>query len=447
MVKAGLIGDNGSLTKIIKATSVATADSAKIIDSYRKGSAIDPANAAKLLPSAEKNALVARYEAEIKALEQQLTIAADDKQKQEIAAKLDETKKKKDDIYTLTPIDLEREKNATQKQININNNLVADYDNQIKILTEQLAKTTDPGNKSALQASIDAYKKNKEALDKNTEGLKASEAAFAKYNTETLPSLIRALTESQDPAKAVRVAGEDFNNIYQKDSTGKATNYIKDIAQLRAESAKYVEAIGSKYAIDNSSQAESEAIAGLKAARDNRITLPSGESGMRETVANRINLTDQIVKIQQVESQRVIAAKTLEAEKLKVLTSSGSLAEQEARIKAADISIEIAQKNLETKEREIQEYAQFPRKVVELEQQAATMRVQIEQQVADKQRAIRDREFALRQTQYRPQYRTPQNRSSGAKGGELRCNLQECPRLRSLKKTTSSKSSMRIAPD
>ena len=344
---------DGSLTALTNRILDARIDTTKILATYRTGGALDVANTEKL------------------------------KQGQE-----------------LTSGDLEREKLQTTSRIDRNNALVSDYDTKLKSLNEQLEKQKDPGNRALLKNAIDGYTAQKDAILKNTEALKSSEAAFTKYNAETLPGLVRALKETQDPTKAVGLAAEDFNNIYQKDSTGATTAYVKDIAQLRAESVKYVEAIGSKYAIDNSASAESEAIAGLKTARDNRITLPNGDSGMRETVANRINLTDQIVKIQQVESQRIIATKTLETEKLKVLTSSGSLAEQEARIKTADISIEIAQKNLETKQKEIEEYREFPRKVVELEQQAATMRVQLEQQVADKQRAIREREFALSQSQF-----------------------------------------------
>lgn len=300
----------------------------------------------------------------------------------------------------LTSADVEREKLQTTDRIDRNNNLVADHDTKLKALNEQLAKQTDPANKALLTDSIKAYTAQKDALVKNTEGLKAAEAAFNKYHSETLPGLIRALKETQDPTKAVGVAAEDFNNIYQKDSAGNITKYVKDIAQLRSESAKYVEAIGTKYSIDNTIGAEESAIEGLKAARDNQITLSTGDFGYRETIANQLSLTDQIVKVQQAGSQKLIAAKTLESEKLKVLTSSGTLAEQEAKLKSQDLSIDVIETNLKAKEAEIQEYARFPRKVVELEQQAATMRVQLEQQVADKQRAIRERDFALRQSQF-----------------------------------------------
>lgn len=319
----------------------------------------------------------------------------------------------------LTSADIEREKLQTSAQIDRNNNLVADYDTKLKSLNEQLEKQKNPENKALLQNAINAYTAQKDALIKNTEGLKAASEAFAKYYTETVPGLIRALAESQDPTKAVKLAGDDFNNIYQKDSSGATTAYIKDIAQLRAESAKYNEAIVSKYAIDNSANAEAEAIANLKSQRDNQITLPTGESGKRETIANQIAITDQIVKIQQEQTTKVIAAKTLEVDRLKVLTSQGALSETTARIQTANKQIEISQETLAAKEREIQEYAQFPRKVVELERQAATMRVQLEQQVADRQLAIRERAFALAQAQFDIQVETLKTTQAELRIGNL----------------------------
>lgn len=302
----------------------------------------------------------------------------------------------------LTKADIAREKIATDAQIERNKSLVANYDKDIANLEEQLGKQQDAGNKAILQNSIDLYKAQKSALDKNTEALNASSQAFAKYNEETLPGLNRALKENSDPtgAKAVGLAAEDFNAIYQKDSEGKDTKYIKDIAKLRDDARKYIEAIATKYSIDNSAGAESEAIANLKAARDNQITTSTGQSGYRQTINQRLGLTDQIVKIQAAESQKIIASKTLEAERLKALTSAGVLAEREAQNQSINISIEVTRQKLAAKEREIGEYAQFPRKVVELEQEAAAIRVQIEQQVADQQKGIRERDFALTQARF-----------------------------------------------
>lgn len=338
----------------------------------------------------------------------------------------------------LTESDVAREKIQVDSQIERNKNLTANYDKDIANLEEQLEKQKDAGNKAALQSSIDVYKAQKSALDKNTEALNASSQAFAKYNLETLPGLNRALKENSDPtgAKAVGFAAEDFNAIYQKDSEGKDTKYIKDIAKLRDDAGKYIEAITTKYSIDNSAGAESEAIANLKSARDNQVTTSTGQTGFRQTINQRLALTDQIVKIQGAESQKIIAAKTLEAERLKALTSQGLLADREAQTQSADISIEITRQKLALKEREIGEYAEFPRKVVELEQEAASIRVQIEQQVADRQKGIRERDFALTQAKFDQQL--DRLKTVQAQGGIVGADVGEKSSAIELAKTKSA---------
>ncbi len=392
--KGGTLGESAKLIKAIDKASTASIDISK---SYRLGSAYDDRNAEKLKPSAEKNAAVAKYEAEIKVLEAQLLAEQDPDKKKTISTNLEEAKTNKDGIYTITAADIDREKSKVNNQIEQNKLLTSDYDAKIKILNEQKEKITDPQLKATLDNQIAIYTSSKDALEKNTEGLKANSEAFAKYQLETLPGLIRALKETTDPNKAITLAGEDFNNIYQKDADGKATTNIKDIAALRADSAKYLEAIGTKYAIDNSAGAEADAIAGFKTARDNKITLPDGSDGFRETIQQRLALTGEIVKIQAAGSQKLIAGKTLENEQLKVLTAKGSLADRDAQIQSQQISTDITREKLAAKEREIEEFAAYPRKVVELEQEAAQLRVQVEQQVADAQKAIRERNFNLTQ--------------------------------------------------
>jgi uncharacterized protein YdcH (DUF465 family) len=347
------IGDNGSLVSLNKAINAASDRTKDATTAYAQGGAIDLNNAAALAAG-----------------------------------------------KTLTASDIEREGNATKSYITRNQNIISDYDNQLKNLNETLEKTQDPGNRSALTANINALEKSKEQLEKNTSALKLSADAFAKYNLETLPGLIRALKETKDPNKAIALAEEDFNQQFQKGGDGKITAYTKNIAELRQDSSKFVDSVMQKYQIDNSGDAESAAIDKIKTARDNQITLSTGDSGYRETIANRLALTDSIVKIQATASERTIAIKTLENEKIKVLNTSGGIADREAQIESERIALDTAQNRLTAKEQEIREYAEFPKKVVELEQQAATMRVQIEGQVAATQKNIRDRAFTLDQARY-----------------------------------------------
>jgi uncharacterized protein YdcH (DUF465 family) len=347
------IGDNGSLVSLNKAINAASDRTKDATTAYAQGGAIDLNNAAALAAG-----------------------------------------------KTLTASDIEREGNATKSYITRNQNIISDYDNQLKNLNETLEKTQDPGNRSALTANINALEKSKEQLEKNTSALKLSADAFAKYNLETLPGLIRALKETKDPNKAIALAEEDFNQQFQKGGDGKITAYTKNIAELRQDSSKFVDSVMQKYQIDNSGDAESAAIDKIKLARDNQITLSTGDSGYRETIAGRLALTDSIVKIQATASERTIAIKTLENEKIKVLNTSGGIADREAQIESERIALDTAQNRLTAKEQEIREYAEFPKKVVELEQQAATMRVQIEGQVAATQKNIRDRAFTLDQARY-----------------------------------------------
>jgi hypothetical protein len=417
-------GTLGELNRLVLATNSASTATIAVSKSYGTGSALDKLNAEKLKPSAEKNAAVAKYEAEIKVLEAQLAQATDPDQKKTISTSIGEAKTKRDGIYTLTTADIEREKLAVNNRLEQNKALTADYDNQIKILNEQKDKITDPQLKAVLDGQIKGYTDSKEALEKNTEGLKNNSEAFAKYQLETLPGLIRALKETSDPVKAVDLAGEDFKNIYQNDASGKATTNFKDIATLRADSAKYQEALLSKYSVDNTPAAETTAIEGLKSARDNKITLANGESGFRETIAQRIAMTGEIVKIQAAGSDKIIAAKTIESEKLKVLTSKGALGERDAQIQSQTIGIDVAREKLAAKEREIKEYAGYPLKTVQLEREAAQLRIAVEQQVADKQRAIRDRAFTLSQAKFDIQAATLKTAESRGQLGTIDANEQ-----------------------
>jgi hypothetical protein len=347
------IGDEGGLTKLIRATSKASEDSSKAIATYAAAGALDTSNAAKL-KNGEK----------------------------------------------LTASDVEREGLQVTNQIDRNKNIGSDYDSQLKNLNEQLEKTKDPVNRNLILNSINAFTKSKEQLEKNTEALKASKAAFDKYNLETLPGLVLALTESKDPNKAVGIAKEEFENIYQKDGSGKTTALIKDIATLRQDSEKFINAALEKYQIDNAGNAEATAVESLKTARDSQITLPSGENGYRQTISQRLALTDQIVKVQATETERVLAIKAQESDKLRVLVSQSALQERDAQEKGQQIAIDVAQAKLNAKQAEIAEYAQFPKRVVELEQQAASLRIALEQQVADAQKTSRERGFALTQSRY-----------------------------------------------
>ncbi|WP_310410589.1 phage tail tape measure protein [Chamaesiphon sp. OTE_8_metabat_110] len=300
----------------------------------------------------------------------------------------------------LTTSDIDREKLYTQNLLDRNANFIAGLDKQISELDKNIGNIQDPGQKEILQNQIKSLQANRDALNKNSESVKAATEKFAKYNLEVLPGLIRALTETKDPGKAVDLAAEDFNQVYEKDAAGKATSYFKDISKLRQDSAKYIDAIEQQYAVSNGATAEADAVSKLKEARDNKLTLPDGTTGNRETIANQIALTDKIVKIKEAESGRIIAAKNLEADRIKVLATAGAKSQIDAQLQSQDIAIAITNEQISAKEQEIQEYAAYPRKVVELEQQAAKLRINIEQQTADRLKTIRERDFNLRQARY-----------------------------------------------
>ncbi len=300
----------------------------------------------------------------------------------------------------LTASDIDREKLYSQNLIERNANFIAGLDKQISELEKNVENIQDPDQKAILQNQIKSLQANRNALNKNSESVKAASEQFTKYNLEVLPGLIRALAETKDPNKAVNLAAEDFNQVYEKDAAGKATNYFKDISKLRQDSAKYIDAIEQQYSVNNTASAETDAISKLKAARDNKLTLPNGTTGNRESIANQIAITDKIAKLQEAGSQRIIAAKNLEVDRLRVLTTAGSRSQIDAQLQSSDIAIEISNEQLKAKEREIQEYAAYPRKVVQLEQEAAKLRIAIEQQTAEQIKTIRERNFSLRQANY-----------------------------------------------
>jgi phage gp16-like protein len=299
----------------------------------------------------------------------------------------------------LTSADLALEAATAQARIAKDSKASDEAGAQIKAMTETMEGLKDPQAKAVLQQGIDNITSSKKALDDNTAKLKQSTEAFQTYQKETIPALKTALTESNDLDKTVANARTDFDKTNVKGADGQDTQFVKSISVLRQESSKLVDAISQKFAIDNSAGANETAIAGLKQVRDNRITV-DGVSGFRNQVADRLKLTDEIVKIQQTEADRVIGIKELENQRLKTLVTSGKMGEIEAQQATADASIEIARIKLAEKQQEIREYAEFPRKVTELEQQAAGMRIAIAEQEAAKIKAMREREFNLKQAQY-----------------------------------------------
>jgi hypothetical protein len=300
----------------------------------------------------------------------------------------------------LTQTDLDREQLFSKSQIERNNNIVQGLDKQIDEITKNIDIVKDPEQKELLKNQIKSLQGNRDALAKNTDRLKAAAEQFATYNLNTLPSLIRALAESKDPKKAIELSRQDFLDTYQKDAAGNATKFYKDIAQLRQDTAKYIDAVEQQYNIDNSASAEADAVAKLKEARDRQIILPDGTSGYTESIANRQAITDKIVKIQEAQSQRIIAAKNLEVDRIKVLVAKGETSQTDAQLATSAIAIDISKEQLAAKEKEIQEYSAYPQKVVQLEQEAAKLRVQIEEQTAERIKAIREREFELNQARY-----------------------------------------------
>lgn len=298
--------------------------------------------------------------------------------------------------------DLERENQRFQAQKSRNEQLISQFDQQIKKQRETIDQVTDPELKASYQGQLDAVIAQRNALEKRNELLKQGNEEFTKYYTEILPGLKRAITETTNLQQALSNAQNTFNQQFKLDADGKTTPFFKDISTLRTEAQQLQSSIleayqGGQFEKGGVGAGEVDVANRLRNIRDNRINLADSTTGFRLGVNDRIAATQQIVEFEQSASKQRGEILKLDAEKIKLQQQQRVISSEQAERQITKIQLETIQESLRQKEIEIKEYAQFPVRKAQLEREAAAIRVQIEQAVANESNQILERQRQRRQ--------------------------------------------------
>lgn len=313
----------------------------------------------------------------------------------------EETNKKIAQGIKLSGEDFEREKILFEGRKQRNELLINQFDQQIEQQQKYINALTDPALKSSMQGQLDSVIAQRDALEKRNEALKQGNEEFTKYYAEILPGLKRAITETTNFQQALSSAEASFNQVFKLDASGKATAYFKDISTLRNEAQQLQSQILENYETgafeSGGNVAELEVVRRLTQVRDNKITLADGTSGFRLSLGDRMAATQQIIDFEQAASKQRDQALKLDAEKIKLQQQQRVISTKEAERQIAKIQLQGIQEALIQKETEIKQYAQFPVRKAQLEREAAAIRVQIEQAVANESNRILERQTQRRQ--------------------------------------------------
>ena len=313
----------------------------------------------------------------------------------------EETNKKIAAGINLGGEDFEREKILFEGRKQRNELLINQFDQQIEQQQKYINALTDPALKSSMQGQLDSVIAQRDALEKRNEALKQGNEEFTKYYAEILPGLKRAITETTNFQQALSSAEASFNQVFKLDASGKATAYFKDISTLRNEAQQLQSQILENYETgafeSGGNVAELEVVRRLTQVRDNKITLADGTSGFRLSLGDRMAATQQIIDFEQAASKQRDQALKLDGEKIKLQQQQRVISTKEAEKQIAKIQLQGIQETLIQKETEIKQYAQFPVRKAQLEREAAAIRVQIEQAVANESNRILERQTQRRQ--------------------------------------------------
>lgn len=313
----------------------------------------------------------------------------------------------------LTAEDFDKEAQAFKQQEQLNSARISGYEKTIEKQRKVADAIKDPELKRSFENQINLLEVERQKLEKSNELLKQRYEEQVKYYKETLPALQRAVTESSDPAKALADTKTSFTEQFIRDAEGKLTPFIKDIGTLRSEAQRYQEQLLEAYetgAFDSSAKitgappnspgfAEEEAARRLREVRDNKITLPDGTKGFRSSLAERKAATQQIVELENAASSAQQTNNNLGIERTKAALAARVISAEDAETKIQNLQINSNKEQLKQKEALIAEYKKQGFRTVGLEQEAANLRVQIQQQEAEQVNTIYNRRLERRKQQ------------------------------------------------
>jgi hypothetical protein len=304
----------------------------------------------------------------------------------------------------LTASDFEEQNAIVAEQKARNENLISGLDKQIEKQREVASQIKNPELKASFEARLQLVINERNALEKRNEALKQGDEQTKKYYLETLPALRRELSKNTNFQESLANAQTSFNQQFQLDANGKPTPFLKDANTLKQDGQRLMGEVMENYQAGMFEQlqeptlpgqklfagagvAEGEVARRLREIRDNTINI-DGQEKFRYSVTDRIAATQQVVEFEQTASKQRAELLKNEVEKTKLSLKQKVISEEEADDKIAALNVKSIQETLAQKEIEIKEYEKFPVRKAQLEREAAAIRIQLEQAVADENNRI-----------------------------------------------------------
>lgn len=130
---------------------------------------------------------------------------------------------------------LELENKETDRQIEINENLITKYQEQAKTVDELIKNTNNPQLKQQLKDQFNSAQVQIDNLQKRSEKLKQAREAIIKYYNETLPVLQQTILQSAvNPLEAQNALNDSFE-VFRDKYVDEGKVFLKDVQQQRTE--------------------------------------------------------------------------------------------------------------------------------------------------------------------------------------------------------------------
>ena len=130
---------------------------------------------------------------------------------------------------------LELENKETDRQIEINEILIAKYQEQAKTVDELIKNTNNPQLKQQLKDQFNSAQVQIDNLQKRSEKLKQAREAIIKYYNETLPVLQQTILQSAvNPLEAQNALNDSFE-VFRDKYVDEGKVFLKDVQQQRTE--------------------------------------------------------------------------------------------------------------------------------------------------------------------------------------------------------------------
>lgn len=277
----------------------------------------------------------------------------------------------------ITSSDLALEEEAYQTRIDKNRAEIDQLGERIKSTKETASKAKNEETKKILDEQVLQAEREKKVLEERGELLKQLKEDTTKYLKDSLPAITTGIKESANPVLALSNAQDKFNQAFLLDGEGKATKFLKPLAQMRDEGAKVVSQIQENLSLGLLD--ENQAIAKIEAIRDAQVSvMEDGElvTGYKFLIPQRRALTEQIITLDRKATEQSLANNKLEISAAKILQQAKIETSVNTEVRINELQQEAIAERLALKEREIDRLKEQGLKTVQAELELEQLRQQ-----------------------------------------------------------------------